>query len=286
MHEILSRALNPLIIVYMVSSLLEAGLGLTVRQIIEALRNIRLVVSAVVASYVLVPLLAVILSWIFGLAEHLKIGLVLFSMTAGAEPSPLAVGFAQGNVGLAVGLLAIQLGVTVIYVPLLLGLFVSDIQIDHAGLLLKLVILVGGPICLGLFLKARYEGIADRLKPYMKKASLLLTFLALGLILILQYDRLFQVIGSGAIGGAFSFFAASMFVGYLLGGPKKGNRRTLIVMTGLRNVTMALMIASQVFSDPDELIMIVVAAVMQICTVVPLSLYLGHRAAKEKGAVE
>jgi hypothetical protein len=45
-HEILSRALDPLIIVYMVSSLLEAGLGLTVRQIIEAIRNIRLVVSA------------------------------------------------------------------------------------------------------------------------------------------------------------------------------------------------------------------------------------------------
>ncbi len=278
MHEILSKVLNPLIIVYMVSSLLEAGLGLTVRQIVEAIRNIRLVVSAVVASYVIVPLIAVMVSWLFGLEEHLKIGLILFSMTAGAEPAPLAVGFAKGNVGLGVGLLAIQLSITVIYVPMLLGLFLPEVQIDRAGLLLKLVVLVGGPIGSGLFLKARYERVAALLKPYMKKASLLLTFMALGLIVILEHERLFQVIGTGAIGAAFIFFAANVTIGHLLGWPEKENRRALMVMTGLRNTTMALMIASQVFADPDELIMIVVAAAMQICTVVPLSLYLGRRA--------
>jgi predicted Na+-dependent transporter len=277
MQEILTKAMDPLIIVFMVSSLLEAGLGLTVVEIVRAIRNIRLTISGVVASYVLAPLIAVILSRLFSLEEHLKIGLILFSMTAGAEPSPLAVGFAKGNVSFAVGFLAVQLTISVIYVPMLVGLFLPEVQIDRVGMLLKLVVLVGGPICLGLFLKARYERVAERLKPYVKKAALLFLFVFIVVVLILNYERILGVLGSGAIGAAFSFFAATVTIGYLLGGPEKVNRRTLMLLTGLRNSSMALMIASQVFHDPDELIMIIVAAAIMMCTVVPLSLYIGRR---------
>ena len=51
-------------------------------------------------------------------------------------------------------------------------------------------------------------------------------------------------------------------------------------MTGTRNAAISLMIASQIFDDPNELIMIVVMVVTMVITLLPLSLYLGLRNAQ------
>jgi BASS family bile acid:Na+ symporter len=276
MNQVLAHALNVLILLFMVSALLEAGLGLTPRQILQALRSIRLVVSAMATSYVLVPLVAIIVSRIFQLEEHLKVGLILFSMSAGTEAAPLVVGFAKGNVGLAVGLLALQLAVSIFYVPLLLTQFLPEVQIDRISLLLKLITAVASPICLGLFLKARYERSSDQWRPYLHKTALIFMLMVFALILILNYRRILELLGSGAIGAALILVAAALLVGYLFGGPEKTDRRTLMVMTGLRNGTMALMIGSQAFDGQDELIMIVAAAIVMLFLVVPVSLHFGR----------
>jgi BASS family bile acid:Na+ symporter len=56
---------------FVLSSMLGMGFSLTVREIIEPLKNIRLVILALVANFVLVPLLALVLLLIFPLSEGL-----------------------------------------------------------------------------------------------------------------------------------------------------------------------------------------------------------------------
>ncbi len=58
MNEFLSHALTPVILIYVVSGMLALGLSQTVRQIFEPLRNMRITISAVVASYIILPLIA------------------------------------------------------------------------------------------------------------------------------------------------------------------------------------------------------------------------------------
>ena len=282
MDGILTKALSVVIIAFMVSAMLDCGLSLTLRQIFEPLRNIRLVISSAVASYVLVPLIGIMVSKVFGLAEPLKIGLVLFSMAAGSEAGPKVVGLAKGNAGLSVGLLVGQLGATIIYIPLLLSLFLPEMQFDHGKLLLKLCATVVLPTCAGLFVKARYGKMADRLSPYMRRTSSVSMVILAVLILVLNYKGILRLFGSGAIVAALIFVAASFLVGYLLGGPEKADRRTLAIMTGTRNTAISLMIASQMFDDPNELIMIVVMVIMMVITLLPLSLYLGRSSARQQ----
>ena len=118
---------------------------------------------------------------------------------------------------------------------MLMFLFLPEVHIDHVNLLLKLFATVVLPMCMGLFVKLRNELIADRLSFYMHKISSIFMIIMAVLILVLNYRGILRLFGSGAIGAAFIFIAASFIVGYWLGGPEIADRRAVAIMTGTRS---------------------------------------------------
>ena len=77
-------AANASVVVFVVSSTLSVGLGLTVAQILAPLRNVRLVALALLANFVLAPVAAIGVARLLGLDEPLAIGLLLVSVAGGA----------------------------------------------------------------------------------------------------------------------------------------------------------------------------------------------------------
>jgi bile acid:Na+ symporter, BASS family len=283
MNEIFSQALNPVILIFLLSTMLACGLSLTLMQIFGPFSNIRLAISSAVASYLLVPLIAVIVSRLIGLEEPLRFGLVLLGMAAGAEAGPKLTSIAKGNVGFSVGLLVVSLGVTIIYIPLMLSLLLPEVHVDTGKLLVKLCLTVALPIIVGLFLKARYEGLADRLSPYIHKTSSIFMLLMAALIIIVNYEEIFRLFGSGATLAALIFIAGSFITGYLLGGPERGTRQAMAFMHAGRNASLALMVVSEVFSDqPKVLIMITVTVVLMLIVLMPTAKWLGRRTAQQQ----
>lgn len=69
MTEILSGLLDVATLVFAVSSMLSVGFSYTVRELIEPLRNARLVIGALVANFVLVPLLVYAITGFLSLGE-------------------------------------------------------------------------------------------------------------------------------------------------------------------------------------------------------------------------
>ena len=272
MIEFLSNALNPVILLFLVSTMLASGLSLTIGQIFGPFRNVRIAVSVVVGSYIVVPLLAVVISRLIGIEQPLMYGLVLLAMTAGAEAGPKITTIANGNVGLSVGILIISLCITVFYAPLMLGLLLPEVHIDKGHLLMKLILTVAIPIMLGLFLKARFEKFADGIAKYMHTISSLFMLLMAALIILINYKQMLGLIGTGAILAALIFVVAGFGTGYLLGWPERGTRLAMGYMHGARNASIALMIASQVFSDqPEILLMITLVVVIMLLTLLPSS---------------
>lgn len=285
MIEALAKALNVVILIFLVSAMLGCGLSLKPKQIVAPFRSVRLGISSAIVSYLLVPLIAVMTSTIIGLEEPLKIGLVIFSMAAGAEAGPKFVGIAKGNVGFSVGLLAAQLCVTIIYVPLILSMLLPEVHFDHLKLLLKLCATVALPIGVGLFLKARHERIADRLNPYVHKISSVFMLLMALLIIVVNHEGLYGLLTSGAMLAAPIFIIASFITGYLFGGPDLGTRQALAIMSGARNASISLMIVSQVFNDPKITMMIVLTVVLMLFMLFPVVRWLGRRAETTVSAV-
>jgi BASS family bile acid:Na+ symporter len=227
----------------------------------------------------LVPLIAVAVSRLLGIDEHLKYGLVLFGSVAGVEVGPKMVGIAKGNVAFAVGLMIAQLGLTIICVPVWLYLTLPEVQFNHVSLLAKLCVTVALPMGAGLFLKRHRENWADRLSPYISKFTSVLLLAMLGLLLFLKHKEMFATFGTGALGAAIAFVAVSFITGYLLGGPKRDTRKALAVMSGMRNGGVALMIATQTFDDPGAVMMVITTSVIMFLIIPPTSYWLGRRAA-------
>jgi BASS family bile acid:Na+ symporter len=64
--------------------MLSVGFSYTLRELLEPLRNTRLLIGALVANFVLVPLLAYVITQFLSLGEGREIGLFLVATAAGA----------------------------------------------------------------------------------------------------------------------------------------------------------------------------------------------------------
>ena len=143
--DLLGKAVPVAMLSFVVSSILAMGSGLTVVQIIEPLRDIRLVVLALIANFVVLPLGAFALAKVLQLDEPLAIGLLLLGCAAGAPFLPKLVQIAKGNLAFAVGLMVLLMIVTVGYLPIVLPLLLPGVAVDIARSLILLCYFLSPP---------------------------------------------------------------------------------------------------------------------------------------------
>ena len=110
--QLLSKAATVAMLSFVVSSMLAMGAGLTVSQISEPLRNVRLVVLALLANFVVMPLAALALARMLWLDEPFGVGLLLLGCAAGAPFLPKLAELAKGNLAFAVGAMVLLMVVT------------------------------------------------------------------------------------------------------------------------------------------------------------------------------
>jgi len=151
--------------------MLAMGVGFTVGQIIDALRDVRLVVLALLANFVMMPLAAIALYKLLELDEPLGVGLLLLGAAAGAPFLPKLTELAKGNLPFAVGIMMLLAIGTVGYLPLILPLLLPGVTVNSpkiAGWLFLLTLL---PLAAGLALRASYPELAGRVKAVLDWVS-------------------------------------------------------------------------------------------------------------------
>lgn len=280
---ILQTGAKVAVLVFVVSSMLAMGVGLTVGQIITPLRNRRLVVLAVLGNFVLMPLAALILSTLLRLDQPLGVGLLLLGTAAGAPFLPKLAEIAKGNLAFAVGLMVLLMVVTIGYLPLVLPLLLQGVSVDPAKIARSLVLLMLLPLGAGLALKARYEETAARLKPVLDRVSSLSLILLVLLISAANIGNVLDVFGTRGILAGILFTVLGFGIGWLLGGPEADTRRVLALGTGQRNIAAALVIGSQSFDDPKVVVMVIVVAIIGLLILMPLSRVLARGASAIRG---
>lgn len=217
LHQILSQTLPFVALAFLVTVMFSTGLDLTVRQIIEPLRDMRLLVSSLAANVVLVPLIAVAITRLTPMGAAMQIGIVLYALGAGTETGPKLVQIAKGNAGFAVALLALLASITVIFLPSVLSLALPDVHVNRVGLLVKLVVTVALPLGLGVFLRSRRGASVDRFSAVMHRAALILLAVFFVQVLVVNYGAIVGV-GSGAlIGGVLVTVTMMAVLSFLLG---------------------------------------------------------------------
>ena len=278
MTEILEILAMLSVLVFVISSMLSMGLSLTMQQIIDPLKNARLVILALVANFILVPIVAVVLTLILPLNQSITIGLILLSTAAGAPFLPKLVEMAKGNTAFSVGLMVPLMVVTIIYLPLVLPLLLSGVEVNPWDIAQSLIFMMLIPLAIGLFVKARYEDAAAKMQPTFGQASSIAILALLVLVLVLNFKNMIALVGSWGILAGIIFLVITLVVAYFFGGSDPGIKSVMGLGTAQRNISAALVVAAQNFGDdPDVLVMIMVVAIIGLVLLMVIGGELGRR---------
>jgi predicted Na+-dependent transporter len=268
------------IFIFVVTSMLSVGLGLSLSQILESLRSTRLVFSALVANFVLVPMLAYFIIRVIAVAEPLAIGILLLGTGAGAPFLPKLAEFARGNLAFAVGLMFLLMIVTIVYMPIVLPILLPTAHVGAWAIAKPLVTVMLIPLSLGLVVRARKEAFARYFEPYLRQASTLTLVLAIILVLAANYHKAVRMIGFNAILAGTVLILVSLGCGFVLGGASADIRSVLAFGTAQRDISAAFVVAEKNFSHPDVVVMLIVVALLGVCIQIPIALAFGRGAAK------
>ena len=266
--DLLNKVATTALLGFVVSSMMAMGVGFTIRQIIDALRDVRLVLLALLANFVVMPLGALALDKMLQLDEPLGVGLLLLGAAAGPPFLPTLTELAKGNLPFAVGIMVLLTVGTVGYLPLVLPLLLPGVTVNSekiAGWLFLLTLL---PLAIGLAVRAQYGKVAARVKPVLDWVSNITLVPMVFLLAAANIDKILHLFGTrGVLAG---FLLIALGIGWMLGGPGIDTRRALALGTGQRNIAAALVVAGESFSDPSVLIMLIVVTIVGLLTLLPL----------------
>jgi BASS family bile acid:Na+ symporter len=261
-------------LVFVVTSMLAMGMSLTIAQIVEPLRSVRLVVLALLANFVLVPALAYGIAAVISIDDTLRTGLIVLATAGGAPFLPKLVQVARGPIALGVGVMVLLMVVTIVYLPIVLPLLLPGVEVDPWAIAQSLVVLMLVPLAIGLLIRANAAETAAEYGPVFTKASSLAIVVLMVVGLGLSARNILGLLGTGGIIALLLFVFGSLVIGTVLGGRDPGVRAVLGLGTAQRNVSAALVVAAGNFGA-DTLTFVLVGAIVMLLVLMPTARRLG-----------
>ncbi len=273
LHGLLSIA----IAVFSVCTMLAVGLAYTLRDVFGPMRDARAVIRALVANFVLVPLLAYGLVQVIPLQGADVIGLMLIATAAGASFLIKLTAAAGGNLALSASLTMLLLPATVLYMPVVLPIVVPDARVSPAAIALPLLWTMILPLGAGLLVRARHRTLAERIRPWSAKlASVALVVLLLATV-VAHFGGIVRIIDRGAVVAPFVLILSAFAIGWVFGREYRGGHVVLGLGTGQRNIAAAMVVATQGLDDPEVVVMVVVASLVEFAVLFPIAWLLARR---------
>ena len=275
-YEVLHHISIAGVFVFVVSNMAAIGVGHTIGEILAPLQNARLLLGTLCANFVILPLAS------FGLAVGLRLddalaeGLILMGMASGAPYGPKLTELAGGNLQFAVATMGLLTAGTIVYIPPVLPLLIPEVMVSPLTVARPLLLFVLLPLALGLATRAQSENLARWLKPILDRISNATLIPVIILVAALNVDNVLHVFGTGGILATLLLLFVGLLVGWLLGGPSHYTKRALALSTGVRNFAVAIVVAEQGFDDPTVAVMVIVAALIALLIVTPLSFLWGR----------
>jgi bile acid:Na+ symporter, BASS family len=274
MLELLRSASSLSILVFAIASMLSAGLSFAFRDIVAPFREPNRIARAVVANFVLVPLLAAAIARALSLDPAQSIALILLGTAAGAPFLIKLVAVAAGEVALATSLLVLLVPLTVVLMPIVVPLLAPEAAVSAGAIALPLVLTLILPLVLGLVIKDRMPRWTALLLPVARIVSSIALVALLVLTTALNIRNVIDILASRAVVAVLLLVAGSFAIGYLIASPRRERRLVLGLGTAQRNIAAASVVAVEDIKNNDTLVLVVVASIIDLLVLIPLARWL------------
>ncbi|AOP35865.1 Na+-dependent transporter [Leptospira tipperaryensis] len=271
--------LEAALILLALSSMSSLGLELTSEQLNSTKKMFKIGIGVCFINLLLLPLFAFILCKVFQLSPAISLGIFLCASSGGGASAGLFILKAKGAPGTGAAMLSLLNFISLFTAPVLITLYAgsSFSELEKAlRVLPKLlaigIVFFGLPLGIGLWIRKRKEEIALKISPYLLRIS----NLALGFsILYLAFKYWEQILEFGfpiwitiVLVTGFSFMS-----GIFLFREKPEDRRSIGIVSGIRNLSLALLLANEQTGDPRVLITILLYGFLMYIVAFPASLF-------------
>jgi len=235
--------------VYMFSVPLETTRG----EIIKTLGHLNLMGRALLANFVIIPILGFLIARFLDLPPEIRTGFLLLAMAPGGLFALQFARVAKGNRVFAVALLFVFCLLAILITPLLVYLFFPRKgagSLPFAWLIMMLLLLIMVPVVAGRALQILIPQHAPKLGLWLGRLSIVIFIIAA--VTAGRYKSpAIKLMGMNGIAAIVLLILGSWVVGWLLGGPEIRNRKVLAISTSMRNVGVCLPIASNYFAGTE-----------------------------------
>jgi BASS family bile acid:Na+ symporter len=233
--------------------LLDVGLRLTVREVVESLRSCRLP-ALLAANFVGVPLLVVLAARAFHLNAELAVGMILLGAAPFAPVVPVFAKLARADLALAAGLTALFAMLSALLTPaactaaMLLLPRSGALKFDVLKIFVMLTATITIPLAIGVAIHYWVPALARRVLRPVEVLSQALGALSLGFVTVSEFGSILQF-GSAALVAMTICSELALVLGYSLGGARRTTRQVLALGTSNRNIALALLLAIQSYPN-------------------------------------
>jgi len=274
--NIITDVVLPIALAFIMFSL---GLGLSINDFTRIFIKPKEFFIGFFSQLIILPIVALILVYIWPLSPEIAIGVMILAAAPGGATSNILTSFAKGDVALSISLTAVISILSVITIPLILGISLSLLGTNLANqgislmdIALKMFLIVTIPVLIGMLLSK----ILSSFENLSKKISTILFFLVLlGAVLAERENVVSYFAQSGLITLILNILM--MFIAFYLSKTLISNvsqQRAITLECGLQNGTLAIVVANVFFDGGAYLIPAATYSLIMYATALPYIYYL------------
>ena len=243
--------------------MLGLGLGLTTKDFLRVINNPKDFTVGIVCQLILLPIVAYALVLILRLPVEIAVGLMIIAAAPGGVTSNVLTKFANGDVALSVSLTAIISLISIISVPFIVFmsadlLEISNIskEISMIGISMKMFLVVTLPVLLGMAIRKFATNFITSKTQMIQRISIILFVIVFAAIWVEEWENIISYIAQAGV-ITLVLNIVMMIVGYYVAkllASGVAQRKCISLECGLQNGTLAVFVASQLFSDITFLI--------------------------------
>ena len=255
--------------------MLALGLGLTGQDFLRIVKQPKDFLVGLICQLILLPIIAFLLLKIFNLPLEIALGVMIIAAAPGGVTSNVLTKFANGDVALSISLTAIISLISIISVPFIVFksaelLEVAEIskEISMIGISMKMFLVVTLPVLIGMLIRKFATNFVMSKSQLIERISVLLFVIVFAAIWVEEWENIMGYIKQAGL-ITLVLNIVMMFIGYYVAkflASGVSQRKSISLECGLQNGTLAVFVASQLFSDIAYLIPTATYAIVMFIT--------------------
>lgn len=253
--DLLTQLLLPAGLMFIMFSL---GVSLTVDDFRRVFRFPRAFAVGLVCHFILLPLVGYFVVTAWGVTGAMAVGFMLIAACPTGTTSNLLTYFGRGDVALAVSFTAVAGIVSIVTVPFILAWSLEHflgagrrVDFPVAQVMGQILIVMGIPVALGMWLRAKAPSFSRRWQPKLGTLSALI-FLAIVFASVAKHWAMFLEHTPRLAPLVFSINVVMMLLGFGLSRLARVDLRqsaTVAIESSVQNAALAIVIAGSILKD-------------------------------------